>query len=86
VPEDAVVHPGNEVKVRLLPGEAPPPTPTPQLTHIVKSGDTAWGIALQYGLTLDELAAFNKHQSRRLSPDRAGIDDSTADTPTPEPT
>ena len=64
LPEDAVVHPGNEVKVRLVPGEAPPPTPTPQLTHIVKSGDTAWGIALSYGLTLDELAAFN-----HISPD-----------------
>ena len=59
LPEDAVVHPGNEVKVRLLPGEAPPPTATPQLTHIVESGDTAWGIALLYGLTLDQLAAFN---------------------------
>jgi LysM repeat protein len=64
LPEDAVVHPGNEVKVRLLPGEAPPPTPTPQLTHIVKSGDTAWGIALKYGLSLEELAAFNN-----ISPD-----------------
>jgi LysM repeat protein len=64
LPEDAVVHPGNEVKVRLLPGEAPPPTPTPQLTHIVKSGDTAWGIALRYGLTLEQLAAFNN-----ISPD-----------------
>ncbi|HRO24868.1 MAG TPA: LysM peptidoglycan-binding domain-containing protein, partial [Promineifilum sp.] len=59
MPPDAVVHPGNEVKVRLLPGEAPPPTPTPQLTHIVKSGDTALGIALLYGLSLDELAAYN---------------------------
>jgi len=57
--QDAVVHPGNEVKVRLLPGEEPPPTPTPQLTHIVKSGDTAWAIALRYGLTLEQLAAFN---------------------------
>ncbi len=62
--EDAVVHPGNEVKVRLLPGEEPPPTPTPQLTHIVRSGDTAWGIALRYGLTLEQLAAFNN-----ISPD-----------------
>lgn len=59
LPQDAVVHPGNEIKVRLLPGEEPPPTPTPQLTHIVKSGDTAWGIALLYGLSLEELAAFN---------------------------
>jgi LysM repeat protein len=62
--EDAVVHPGNEVKVRLLPGEAPPPTQTPQITHVVKSGDTAWAIALRYGLTLDQLAAFNN-----ISPD-----------------
>ena len=85
LPEDAVVHPGNEVKVRLLPGEAPPPTPTPQLTHIVKSGDTAWGIALQYGLTLDELAAFNN-----ISPDaflQIGQELMIRPpTPTPEPT
>lgn len=64
LPQDAVVHPGNEIKVRLLPGEAPPATPTPQLTHIVRSGDTAWGIALLYGLTLEQLAAFNN-----ISPD-----------------
>jgi LysM repeat protein len=85
LPEDAVVHPGNEVKVRLLPGEAPPPTPTPQLTHIVKSGDTAWGIALQYGLSLDELAAFNN-----ISPDaflQIGQELMIRPpTPTPEPT
>lgn len=62
--QDAVVHPGNEVRVRLLPGEEPPPTPTPQLSHIVKSGDTAWGIALLYGLSLEELTAYN-----HISPD-----------------
>jgi len=56
LPEDAVVHPGNEVKVRLVPGEAPPPTPTPQLTHIVKSGDTAWGIAIPPGASLYRMA------------------------------
>ncbi len=59
--EDSVVHPGNEVKIRLLPGEVPPPTPTPQLTHIVETGDTAWAIALRYGLTLDQLVAFNNN-------------------------
>jgi LysM repeat protein len=57
--EDTVVHAGNEVKIRLLPGEAPPPTPTPQLTHIIETGDTAWAIALRYGLTLDQLVAYN---------------------------
>ena len=59
LPEDAVVHPGNEIKVRLLPGEAPPPPATPRLTHVVKSGDTALAIAMNYGLTLEELMAMN---------------------------
>lgn len=63
---DSVVHPGNEIKIRLLPGEEPPPTPTPQQTHIVKSGDTAWAIALAYGLTLDELAAYNNMDPNSL--------------------
>ena len=85
LPENAVVHPGNEVKVRLLPGEAPPPTPTPQMSHIVKSGDTAWGIALLYGLSLDELAAYNN-----MNPDAMlQIGQELVirpPTPTPEPT
>lgn len=59
LPEDAVVHPGNEIKVRLVEGETPPPTATPQLTHTVKGGDTALAIALRYGLTLEELMAMN---------------------------
>jgi LysM repeat protein len=61
--EDAVVHPGNEVVIRLLPGQTPPPTPTPQMAHIVRSGDTAWGIALRYGLTLEQLMAYNQMES-----------------------
>ena len=85
LPEDAVVHPGNEVKVRLLPGESPPPTPTPQLTHKVESGDTAWGIALRYGLSLEQLAAFNN-----MNPDaflQIGQElIIRPPTPTPEPT
>jgi LysM repeat protein len=85
LPQDAVVHPGNEVKVRLLPGEAPPPTPTPQVTHIVRSGDTAWAIALRYGLTLEQLAAFNN-----IAPDtilQIGQELLVRPpTPTPEPT
>jgi len=56
---DHVVYAGDQVKVRLGEGEAPPPTPTPQQSHIVKAGDTAFGIALQYGLSLDQLLAFN---------------------------
>jgi LysM repeat protein len=85
LPQDAVVHPGNEVKVRLIPGEAPPPTPTPQLTHIVKSGDTAWGIALLYNLTLEQLAAFNNIDPNAML--QIGQELAIrAPTPTPEPT
>lgn len=57
--EESILHPGDEVVIRLLPGQTPPPTPTPQLTHIVKQGDTLWGIAARYGLTLDALLALN---------------------------
>jgi LysM repeat protein len=57
---DHVVYAGDQVKVRLGEGEAPPPTPTPQQSHIVRAGDTAFGIALQYGLSLDDLLAFNR--------------------------
>lgn len=59
LPEDAVVHPGNEIKIRLVAGEAPPPTATPQLTHFVESGDTIYGIAARYGLSADNLLAYN---------------------------
>jgi LysM repeat protein len=56
---DDTLQPGEEVKIRLLPGEQPPPTPTPQLAHIVQSGDTLWGISLRYGLTMEQLLTFN---------------------------
>ncbi len=57
--EESILHPGDEVVIRLLPGQTPPPTPTPQLAHIVRQGDTLWDIALSYGLSLDELLALN---------------------------
>ena len=57
--EDVVLQPGAQVRVRLAPDEAPPPTPTPILYHSVRSGQTLWEVALTYGLTLDELLALN---------------------------
>lgn len=56
---DVLLQPGQEVKIRLAEGEAPPPTPTPQLTHIVEQGDSLWSIAAIYQLTLDQLTAWN---------------------------
>ncbi|MFL7840448.1 MAG: LysM peptidoglycan-binding domain-containing protein [Candidatus Promineifilaceae bacterium] len=57
--EDSVLHAGDEVRIALLPGESPPPTPTPKLTHIVAAGETAWDISIRYGLPLDELINLN---------------------------
>ncbi len=57
--EDSLVSPGDEIKIRLIEGEEPPPTATPKLTHTIRTGDTAWGIALEYGLSVDELLAYN---------------------------
>lgn len=57
--EDTILQPGTEVIVHLAEGQPPPPTPTPIITHIVRSGQTLWDIALTYGLTLDELLSYN---------------------------
>jgi LysM repeat protein len=87
LPEDAVVHPGNEIVIRLLPGQIPPPTPTPLIAHIVRSGDTAWGIALRYGLTLEQLMAYNQMQpDALLQVGQALIVRPPTETPTPTPT
>jgi LysM repeat protein len=57
--EESILQPGQELKVRLEPGEAPPPTPTPRLSYKVRSGDTLWSVALQHRLSLEDLLAFN---------------------------
>lgn len=58
--EDTVLHEGNEVRIRLLSGESPPPTPTPQIMHVVSAGETAWDIAIRYGLTLGDFLLLNE--------------------------
>ncbi len=85
LPDDAVVHPGNEIKVRLLDGEAPPPTATPRTTHIVERGDTALAIAMRYGLTLEQLMTLNSMDpSAFLQIGQVLV--IRPPTPTPEPT
>ncbi len=57
--ENSFLQPGDEIKVRLAEGELPPPTATPVVEHVVRSGQTLWDIALTYGLSLEELLSFN---------------------------
>ncbi len=59
LPEDAVLQPGELIRVRLAPDETPPPTATPILYHSVRSGQTLWEIAITYNLTLDDLLTLN---------------------------
>ena len=54
-----MLHPGNEVIVRLAEGQSPPPTPTPRSTHIIKAGQSLWLIAALYDLTLEQLLELN---------------------------
>ncbi len=58
--EESLLQPGDKVRIRLLPDETPPPTATPQLTHIVRAGETAWDISLLYDLSLDEFLTLNE--------------------------
>ncbi len=66
LPEDALIQPGDELRVRLREGESPPPTATPQLTYVVQTGDTLLGIAGRFGLTLNELLALNGLEGEEL--------------------
>ena len=64
--EDTLIRPGDSVKIRLRPGELPPPTATPQTQHVVRAGDTLLGIAIRYGISLENLLAWNNMSQNSL--------------------
>lgn len=86
--EESVLRPGETVKVRLGPGESPPPTPTPKLTHIVQEGETLWTIAALNDLSVDELVALNNlSEEAILQPgDELLIRETSTPVPTVTPT
>lgn len=57
--EDDFLQPGDEVIIRLEEGQLPPPTPTPLTNHIVEQGQSLWGIAGRYRISLADLLAWN---------------------------
>jgi LysM repeat protein len=64
-----ILHPGNEVFVRLPAGQDPPPTPTPPLSVIVQEGESAWLIAGRHGISVDYLFLLNNlNPSSMLQP------------------
>lgn len=60
---DSFLQPGDELFIRLAEGQSPPPTPTPQMTHIVQEGQSAWSIAARYGFSVERLLALNGLES-----------------------
>lgn len=56
---NTLLHPGDEIIIRLGEGQSPPPVPTLPVTHIVQDGESLWTIAATHGLSLDELLTLN---------------------------
>ncbi|MFK7800256.1 MAG: LysM peptidoglycan-binding domain-containing protein [Anaerolineae bacterium] len=59
---DAFINKGDEIKIRLQPGEQPPtptPTATPVQRYVVRTGDSAWSISARFGISLDQLLVWN---------------------------
>jgi LysM repeat protein len=84
LPVDAILQPGELVRVRLAPDETPPPTAPPILYHAVRRGQTLWEVAITYGLTLDELLALNNiEQDAILQPGDQLLIRAAATPPTP---
>ncbi len=54
-----VLKPDDTIIVKLGPGEAPPPTPTPIAEYAIGEGQTVWEVAVTHGLTVDELLGYN---------------------------
>ncbi len=57
--DEAFLKPGDQLIVRLGEGQTPPPTPTPPMTHVVKTGQTLWTIAALYQISVEELIWLN---------------------------
>lgn len=85
---DSIIHPGDELTVRLLPGQTRPPTPvpTPQVVHLVQEGESLWSIAARYRLSLEDLLAYNNLGGQAIIHPGDALFIAPPVTPTPLPT
>ena len=88
---DSIIHPGQKLKV---PGNSPTLEPAAAIanTHTVRSGDTFYGIAKKYGVSINTLTAANPGvdprslrvgQTINVSPPRQEVTKKTDTKPSP---
>ncbi len=58
-------EPDNKTSIVVTPTDLPTPTPT-QITYTIREGDTMLAIALQHGISLEDLQAANPDVNPRL--------------------
>jgi membrane-bound lytic murein transglycosylase D len=71
-PEKKLI-PGHKLKIRMI--NAPHPSDEPlrkkdkkEIIYVVKEGDTLWGIAKKYNLTISEIKTWNRLEADRIHP------------------
>jgi LysM repeat protein len=59
LPASPVLYPGDQLIIRLGEGQQPPTAPAAPSTHPVRAGESLWTIAARYGVSVDDLRAWN---------------------------
>ena len=67
------LRPGDKLKVRVIPASVPTGPPVKkeatEIVYQVRGGDTLWGIAKKYNLTIDEIRSWNNlEEADRIYP------------------
>jgi LysM repeat protein len=59
VPQPAAANPASAAVVNAAPAPTALPRPDGAIVHVVKAGDTVFGLALQYGVQMDQILQLN---------------------------
>ena len=87
ISQTSIIHPGDKLIVKK--GTVPAPQPSDNTTqyYIVKTGDSLWGIAQRFNLSVDQLCALNNiSQNSMIHPgDKLIVKQGTSISPQPKP-